>query len=133
MLLPAAQVNSLTSFKTELPYEYYTMPFCKPPEGVQRIANSANLGTVLMGLRIENSVYNFTMLVRRHALGTWNNGAGTTELNFQQCCQSSPCNPCKLQFAVHTWTIACLVGPDRPWQLAMQLISCLVWRTPHLP
>lgn len=28
----AASVNSLTSFETELPYEYYTMPFCKPPE-----------------------------------------------------------------------------------------------------
>lgn len=40
------------------------MPFCQPPEGVKRIANMANLGTVLMGLRIENSAYNFSMMVR---------------------------------------------------------------------
>ncbi len=59
----AAQVNSLTSFETELPYEYYTMPFCKPEDGVKRISDAANLGTVLMGIRIENSMYNFTMMV----------------------------------------------------------------------
>jgi transmembrane 9 superfamily protein 2/4 len=60
----AAQVNSLTSFETELPYEYYTMPFCQPPEGIKKMSTTANLGTILMGLRIENSPYNFTMMVR---------------------------------------------------------------------
>ncbi|KAF5836931.1 Endomembrane protein 70-domain-containing protein [Dunaliella salina] len=30
-----AHVNSLTSFETELPFEYYTMPFCKPADGVE--------------------------------------------------------------------------------------------------
>lgn len=60
---PTAQVNSLTSFETELPYEYYTMPFCKPEEGVHRIANSANPGTILQGLRIENSPYKFIVKV----------------------------------------------------------------------
>ena len=59
-----AYVNSLTSFETELPYEYYTLPFCKPPEGVRRVANQANLGTIIQGLRIENSPYNFSMMVR---------------------------------------------------------------------
>lgn len=59
----AASVNSLTSFETEMPYEYYTMPFCKPVEGITRIANTANPGTILEGLRIENSPYNFTMKV----------------------------------------------------------------------
>lgn len=49
---------------TEMPFEYYTMPFCKPPEGVRRIANTANPGAILEGLRIENSPYNFTMQVR---------------------------------------------------------------------
>jgi len=58
-----AHVNSLTSFETELPFEYYTMPFCKPVDGVQRIANSANPGTILQGLRIESSPYTFSMKV----------------------------------------------------------------------
>jgi transmembrane 9 superfamily protein 2/4 len=53
----------LTSFDTELPFEYYTMPFCKPEEGVKRVASTANPGTVLQGLRIETSPYNFTMKV----------------------------------------------------------------------
>lgn len=46
-----------------LRFRYYTMPFCKPPEGVRSIGNTANPGTLLEGLRIENSVYNFTMKV----------------------------------------------------------------------
>jgi hypothetical protein len=66
----AAQVNSLSSFETELPYEYYTMPFCQPPEGIRKMSTSANLGTILMGLRIENSPYNFTMQVG----GWWSAG-----------------------------------------------------------
>jgi len=60
-----ANVNSLTSFETELPYEYYTLPFCKPLEGVRKIANTANPGTILQGLRIENSPYNFTMKIKQ--------------------------------------------------------------------
>ncbi len=39
------------------------MPFCKPEEGVQKVARSVNPGTVLMGLRIENSPYTFYMMV----------------------------------------------------------------------
>lgn len=65
----AANVNSLSSFETEMPYEYYTMPFCKPPEGVKRAPNTANPGTILQGLRIENSPYNFTMKVRNYDRG----------------------------------------------------------------
>ena len=60
----AAQVSSLTSFDTELPYDYYSMPFCKPAGGVKKVANSANPGTILEGTRIETSPYNFTMKVR---------------------------------------------------------------------
>mmetsp|Transcript_15649 Transcript_15649/g.38973 ORF Transcript_15649/g.38973 Transcript_15649/m.38973 type:complete len:700 (-) Transcript_15649:257-2356(-) len=62
-----ANVNSLSSFETEMPYEYYTMPFCKPPEGIKRAPNTANPGTILQGLRIENSPYNFTMKVKQTA------------------------------------------------------------------
>ncbi|KAL2501298.1 Transmembrane 9 superfamily member 7 [Forsythia ovata] len=52
------KVNKLTSTKTQLPYDYYFLSYCKPP----KIRNSAeNLGEVLRGDRIENSVYSFHM------------------------------------------------------------------------
>ena len=48
------KVNKLTSIKTQLPYTYYSLPFCKP----DTIIDSAeNLGEVLRGDRIENSPY----------------------------------------------------------------------------
>lgn len=48
------KVNKLTSTKTQLPYSYYSLPFCNPG----RIVDSAeNLGEVLRGDRIENSPY----------------------------------------------------------------------------
>lgn len=48
------KVNKLTSIKTQLPYSYYTLPFCRP----KTIVDSAeNLGEVLRGDRIENSPY----------------------------------------------------------------------------
>ncbi len=59
----AAEVNSVVSSETELPYNYYSLPFCKPVEGVRKSLNSVNPGTILMGSRIENSPYNFSMLV----------------------------------------------------------------------
>nr|GMD28830.1 transmembrane 9 superfamily member 9-like [Ipomoea batatas]GMD28832.1 transmembrane 9 superfamily member 9-like [Ipomoea batatas] len=52
------KVNKLTSTRTQLPYSYYSLPYCKPG----RIVDSAeNLGEVLRGDRIENSVYEFHM------------------------------------------------------------------------
>ncbi|PHT42415.1 Transmembrane 9 superfamily member 12 [Capsicum baccatum] len=53
------KVNSLTSIDTELPYSYYSLPFCQPQEGVKDSAE--NLGELLMGDRIENSPYRFKM------------------------------------------------------------------------
>ena len=48
------KVNKLTSIKTQLPYSYYSLPYCKP----EKIVDSAeNLGEVLRGDRIENSPY----------------------------------------------------------------------------
>lgn len=48
------KVNKLSSTKTQLPYDYYFLKYCKPA----KIVNSAeNLGEVLRGDRIENSVY----------------------------------------------------------------------------
>jgi hypothetical protein len=48
------KVNKISSTKTALPYEYYSLPFCRPDP----IINSAeNLGEVLRGDRILNSLY----------------------------------------------------------------------------
>eukprot|EP00894_Picocystis_sp_ML_P004656 jgi/Pico_ML_1/55173/g905.t2 len=48
------KVNKLSSVRTQLPYEYYSLPYCKP----KKIIDSAeNLGELLRGDRIENSVY----------------------------------------------------------------------------
>ncbi|KAL2481207.1 Transmembrane 9 superfamily member 11 [Abeliophyllum distichum] len=53
------KVNSLTSIETEMPFGYYSLPFCQPKEGVKDSAE--NLGELLMGDRIENSPYRFKM------------------------------------------------------------------------
>ncbi|KAH0449436.1 hypothetical protein IEQ34_020128 [Dendrobium chrysotoxum] len=52
------KVNKLSSTKTQLPYSYYSLPYCMP----NVIVDSAeNLGEVLRGDRIENSPYGFFM------------------------------------------------------------------------
>lgn len=56
-----AKVNSLTSIETELPFSYYSLPYCKPPGGVKKSAE--NLGELLMGDQIDNSPYRFRMNV----------------------------------------------------------------------
>lgn len=52
------KVNKLTSTKTQLPYTYYSLPYCRPGKIVD---NAENLGEVLRGDRIENSPYVFKM------------------------------------------------------------------------
>ncbi|KAJ4890704.1 Transmembrane 9 superfamily member 10 [Raphanus sativus] len=52
------KVNKLTSTKTQLPFSYYSLPYCRP----EKIVDSAeNLGEVLRGDRIENSPFVFKM------------------------------------------------------------------------
>ncbi|XP_075514518.1 transmembrane 9 superfamily member 9-like [Primulina tabacum] len=52
------KVQKLASVKTQLPYSYYSLPYCTP----KKIVDSAeNLGEVLRGDRIENSPYEFKM------------------------------------------------------------------------
>ncbi|CAN1172205.1 Transmembrane 9 superfamily member 11 [Linum perenne] len=53
------KVNSFTSMETEVPFNYYSLPFYKPEEGVKD--NAENLGELLMGDRIENSPNKFKM------------------------------------------------------------------------
>ena len=52
------QVNKLTSTKTQLPYEYYMLPFCRP-DTLETVAE--NLGEVLRGDKIMNSNYELKM------------------------------------------------------------------------
>ena len=54
------KVNKLTSVHTQLPYDYYSLKFCKPDDGVKPYAE--NLGELLSGDRIENSPYQLKML-----------------------------------------------------------------------
>ncbi|KAA8526661.1 hypothetical protein F0562_008136 [Nyssa sinensis] len=54
-----AKVNSLTSIETELPFSYYSLPYCKPLKGIKKSAE--NLGELLMGDQIDNSPYRFRM------------------------------------------------------------------------
>ncbi|XP_068638183.1 transmembrane 9 superfamily member 12-like [Aristolochia californica] len=56
----SVKVNSLTSIETELPYDYYSLPYCKPPGGIKKSAE--NLGELLMGDQIDNTPYRFHML-----------------------------------------------------------------------
>ena len=48
-------LNHRSSTHTQLPYDYYSLKFCKPAEGVK--SYSENLGEFLDGDRIENSAY----------------------------------------------------------------------------
>ena len=50
----AVKVNQLSSIKTQLPYSYYSLPFCRPGTIVD---SAENLGEILRGDRIENSLY----------------------------------------------------------------------------
>mmetsp|Transcript_10284 Transcript_10284/g.18124 ORF Transcript_10284/g.18124 Transcript_10284/m.18124 type:complete len:634 (+) Transcript_10284:179-2080(+) len=55
------EVNKLTSIKTQLPFEYYSLPVCKPVE----IKDAPeNLGEVLAGDTIESSSYELRMGVK---------------------------------------------------------------------
>ncbi|CAO2040889.1 unnamed protein product [Urochloa humidicola] len=56
-----AKVNSLTSIETELPFSYYSLPYCRPKDGIKKSAE--NLGELLMGDQIDNSPYHFRVNV----------------------------------------------------------------------
>lgn len=58
------KVNKLSSVHTQLPYDYYSLKFCKPKDGVKPY--SENLGEFLRGDRIENSAYEVSELDDGH-------------------------------------------------------------------
>jgi transmembrane 9 superfamily protein 2/4 len=58
------KVNKLSSTQTQLPYDYYSLKFCQPADGVKPY--SENLGEFLRGDRIENSAYDISMLENKY-------------------------------------------------------------------
>jgi len=54
------KVNKLTSSKTQLPYSYYRLPYCKPETIIDKVEN---LGEILTGDMIESSAYEIKALV----------------------------------------------------------------------
>lgn len=58
------KVNKLMSVKN-LPYQYYSLPYCRP---AKIVSSAENLGEVLRGDRIENSPYDVR---QRCALWRW--------------------------------------------------------------
>jgi len=48
-----------SSVHTQLPYDYYSLKFCTPKDGVKSF--SENLGEFLRGDRIENSAYDVSL------------------------------------------------------------------------
>jgi transmembrane 9 superfamily protein 2/4 len=54
------KVNALTSTHTQIPRDYYRLPFCQPENGPKMA--SENLGEFLTGNKIQNSPYKINML-----------------------------------------------------------------------
>ena len=54
------KVNAITSIHTQIPKDYYRLPFCQP-EGGPNMA-SENLGEFLTGNKIQSSPYQINML-----------------------------------------------------------------------
>jgi len=63
------KVNKLDSVQTQLPYDYYALPFCAPTSGVKRDAE--NLGEIMSGDSIENSPYTVEMMLRMIPVQPW--------------------------------------------------------------
>eukprot|EP01107_Rhizomastix_libera_P012595 TRINITY_DN3191_c0_g1_i2.p1 TRINITY_DN3191_c0_g1~~TRINITY_DN3191_c0_g1_i2.p1 ORF type:complete len:650 (-),score=132.57 TRINITY_DN3191_c0_g1_i2:89-2038(-) len=59
------KVNMLTSTKTQLPYDFYSLPFCQPAKIIDK---KENLGEILSGARISNSLYTVNMLKNKECM-----------------------------------------------------------------
>ena len=58
------KVNSMTSIHTQVPKDYYRLPFCRPSDGPKMA--SENLGEFLTGNKIQNSPYTLNMMVETY-------------------------------------------------------------------
>lgn len=92
------KVNKLSSVKTQLPYEYYSLPYCRPEKIVPF---AENLGEVLRGDRIENSLYQVGPCVNCRLCG-WHavRGALCALHAVPECPHlhsQMPCPPCAMK------------------------------------
>mmetsp|Transcript_38807 Transcript_38807/g.47282 ORF Transcript_38807/g.47282 Transcript_38807/m.47282 type:complete len:654 (-) Transcript_38807:200-2161(-) len=58
------KVNAMTSIHTQLPKDYYRLPFCEPAGGPKMA--SENLGEFLTGNKIQSSPYALNMLLEKY-------------------------------------------------------------------
>jgi len=58
------KVNAMTSIHTQLPKDYYRLPFCQPVGGPKMA--SENLGEFLTGNKIQSSPYQLNMLLEKY-------------------------------------------------------------------
>jgi transmembrane 9 superfamily protein 2/4 len=58
------KVNAMTSIHTQIPKDFYRLPFCKPMEGPKMA--SENLGEFLTGNKIQSSAYHIDMLTETY-------------------------------------------------------------------
>jgi len=58
------KVNSMTSHHTQIPKDYYRLPFCRPAEGPKMV--SENLGEFITGNKIQSSAYELNMKTDMH-------------------------------------------------------------------
>lgn len=56
------RVGKLSSVKTQLPYDYYSQPLCRPPAAIFE-TKRLGLGEVLLGNRIHNSLHDIRMQI----------------------------------------------------------------------
>ena len=54
------KVNAMTSVHTQIPKDYYRLPFCEPTDGAKMV--SQNLGEILTVNMIQTSPYSINML-----------------------------------------------------------------------
>lgn len=58
------KVNAMTSVHTQIPKDYYRLPFCEPTDGAKMA--SENLGEFLTGNKIQSSPYIINMLTEQY-------------------------------------------------------------------
>lgn len=58
------KVNAMTSIHTQIPKDYYRLPFCRPSDGPKMA--SENLGEFLTGNKIQSSAYSINMLTEAY-------------------------------------------------------------------
>ncbi|GIZ04146.1 transmembrane 9 superfamily member 4, partial [Caerostris extrusa] len=88
----------MTSTLTQLPYEYYSLPFCRPKKGAI-VYKSENLGEVLRGDRIVNTPYEVQMAVDQPCRVLCNHPK--TPLNWSDAESKDVANRIQHQYSVH--------------------------------